>query len=119
MRILVVDDSAVTRAMIADFLQMTGHEVVGEAENMAQALEAHAARKPELITLDLSLGEENGFDVLLALRRADKAVKVLIVSANTQQEIYDELLKEGANGILTKPFSVAELAAAVEKTAAV
>lgn len=117
LRILIVDDSPVTRAMISDFLQMVGHQVVAEAENMTQALQAREAHKPELITLDLSLGAEDGFDVLRAVRKLDAAVKVLIVSANTQQEIYDDLMKEGANGILVKPFSVADLAAAVDKAA--
>ncbi len=50
---LIVDDSPVTRAMIGEFLQMSGHTVAGEAENLAQAVAAYDAHKPELVTLDL------------------------------------------------------------------
>jgi CheY-like chemotaxis protein len=118
LKIVVVDDSPVTRTMITDFLQMVGHTVVAEAEDTAQTLGAREKYQPDLITLDLSLGKEDGFAVLKAIRQVDAKVKVLIISANTQQEIYDQLLAEGATGFLTKPFSVAELAAAVDKAAA-
>ncbi|MBI3552125.1 MAG: response regulator [Elusimicrobia bacterium] len=117
LRVLVVDDSAVTRTMIADFLTMTGHLVVGEAENQARTLELLEAYNPDLITLDLSMGQEDGFAVLKAVRRVDQKVKVVIVSANTQQEVYDQLMKDGATGFLMKPFSVADLSAAVSKAA--
>jgi two-component system chemotaxis response regulator CheY len=114
-KVLVVDDSEIARAMIGEFLLMNGHEVSGEAESMAQALAAYAAKRPDLVTLDLSMGEDDGFAVLKALRQSDAKARVLIVSANTQPEIYDDLLKEGAVGILPKPFTMADLVAAVAK----
>lgn len=117
-KVLVVDDSAIARMMISDFLLMSGHEVAGEAETLAQALAAYAAKRPDLVTLDLSMGEDDGFTVLKALRQADAKARVLIVSANTQQDIYDDLMKEGAAGFLPKPFSMADLVAAVAKAAA-
>jgi len=110
-----VDDSPITRAMIADFLQMSGHEVAGEAENMEQAITAYIAKKPDLVTLDLALGQDDGFTVLKALREIDPKARVLIVSANTQQDIYDQLLAQGAVGFMTKPFSLEDLTAAVKK----
>ena len=116
-RVLVVDDSAIARTMIGEFLMMSGHEVAGEAENMAQALAAYAAKRPDLVTLDLSMGEDDGFVVLKALRQSDAKARVLIVSANTQPEVYDDLMKEGAAGFLPKPFTIADLSAAVAKAA--
>jgi DNA-binding NarL/FixJ family response regulator len=56
--------------------------------------------------------------VLEALLQVDAKARVLIVSANTQQEIYDDLMKIGAKGFLTKPFKIDELSAAVEKAIA-
>jgi DNA-binding NarL/FixJ family response regulator len=114
-RVLVVDDSEIARTMIGDFLLMNGHEVAGEAETLEQAVSAYAAKRPDLVTLDLSMGETDGFEVLRAIRHADPKAKVLIVSANTQQDIYDDLLKEGASGFLAKPFTMADLVAAVTK----
>ena len=117
LKVLVVDDSPVTRTMIADFLVMGGHQVVGEADNLAQTLQLVTAQKPDVITLDLSMGEDDGFAVLKAVRQIDSRVTILIVSANTQQEVYDQLMQDGASGFLTKPFSVAELIMAVNKAA--
>ncbi len=101
-KIVVIDDSPITRAMISDFLLMNGHQVAAEAENLAQTLAAYNAHRPDLVTLDLSMGREDGFTILRALLAADAKVKVLIVSANTQPEIYDQLIKEGATGFIVK-----------------
>ena len=111
----MVDDSPITRAMISEFLLMGGHQVAGEAEDLAQTLAAYTAQRPDLVTLDLSMGREDGFTVLRALRAADPNAKVLIVSANTQPEIYEQLLAQGATGFVVKPFSIADLIAAVAK----
>lgn len=113
----MVDDSEIARTMIGEFLLMNGHEVAGEAENMAQALAQYAAKRPDLVTLDLSMGEDDGFTVLKALLETDAAVRVLIVSANTQPEIYDDLMQKGAKGFLPKPFTISDLGAAVAKAA--
>jgi two-component system chemotaxis response regulator CheY len=114
-RILLVDDSPITRAMIAKFLQMGGHEVVGEADNLAQALAAYRAQKPDLVTLDLSMGADDGFSVLKALKQTDPEARILIVSANTQRDVFDELVQQGAVGFLTKPFTMADIDGAVAK----
>ena len=117
-KVLVVDDSAIARTMIGEFLLMNGHEVAGEAESLAQALAAYSAKRPDLVTLDLSMGETDGFAVLKALKLADAKARVLIVSANTQPEIYDDLMKDGAAGFLPKPFTLADLVPAVAKAVA-
>jgi len=114
-KILIVDDCPITRAIIGDFLQLSGHQVAGEAENQAQALAAYAAQKPDLVTLDLSMGEEDGFAVLRALLAVDPKAKVVVVSANTQADIYEQLIAQGARGFVPKPFSADALASGVAK----
>lgn len=114
-KVLLVDDSEITRAMIAEFLQMGGHQIAGEAEGLAQAVAAYKADRPDLVTLDLSMGEDDGFTVLRALLDVDPTARVLIVSANTQQDIYDQLIQEGALGFIVKPFSFADISASVAK----
>lgn len=114
-KVLIVDDSPVTRAIISDFLELGGHRVAGEAETLAGAVAAYKTHRPDLVTLDLSMPEEDGFAVLKALREADPKAAVLIVSANTQQDIYDDLMRDGASGFLVKPFSMSDLLSAVAK----
>ncbi len=104
--------------MIAEFLQMGGHQIAAEADTLAKAVVAYREQRPDLVTLDLSMGEDDGFSVLRALLEEDPKARVLIVSANTQQEIYDQLLQDGARGFIVKPFSLAEITAAVSKALA-
>lgn len=109
LRVLVVDDNAIARALLGEMLENIGHTMVAEAENMAEALKTYQEHKPDLVTLDLSLTNENGIEVLKALRKLDSAAKILIVTSNAQKKIHDEVLAAGATGFLGKPFDRKDL----------
>ncbi len=118
MRVLIVDDSQVARVMFGDMVAGCGHQVVAEAESLDQALEAYRLHKPDLVTLDISMPQADGLTVLKALKQLDPAAKVLVVSGNSQQRVYDALMAAGACGFLTKPVLTAELQAALAKLSA-
>ena len=109
LRILIVDDSAVARSLLREFAECCGHEVVGEAENLPDTLAAYAAHKPDLVTLDLSLADTDGLSVLKELRASDPRARVLVISANIQQSVHDEVKAAGAAGFLSKPFTLADV----------
>lgn len=115
-RILIVDDNAPIRSMIRAMLERRGYQVVAEAKDMGEALKAYEHDKPDIVTLDLSLvnQEENGLAVLKALRRMDNNANVLVIAAGAQGKILDCLREAGAGGYLAKPFNYTELIAAVE-----
>lgn len=70
MRILIVEDEALIAAALADSLERAGHEVVGPASTLAEALALCEARPPELALLDIDLRDGgSGVDVARALRR--------------------------------------------------
>ncbi|KHF37031.1 Chemotaxis protein CheY [Paenibacillus sp. P1XP2] len=56
-RILIVDDAAFMRMMIRDILTKNGFEVVGEAQDGAQAIEKFKELRPDLITMDITMPE--------------------------------------------------------------
>lgn len=114
-RVLVVDDSPVLRIMLQEMLTGLGHQVVGEADNGADALKAYRELKPELVTLDVSLPDTDGLSVLANIRRADPNAKVLIVTGNDQKAIETKAASLKALGVLHKPFDSEELAALIEK----
>lgn len=114
MKILIVDDSPITRGMLRDMFELSGHEVVAEAETLSGALDAYRAHKPDLTTLDLSLVDVSGLDILKALRESDPKARVMIVSGNGQKRVLDAAKAAGAEGFLAKPFNVDELLAAVK-----
>lgn len=114
-RILVVDDSPVLRIMLSEMLQALGHEVVGDAENVADGIKAYRELKPDLVTLDVSLPDGNGIDMLKQLRRIDPKVKALIVTGNDQKSMEARALALNALGVLHKPFDTEELGALIQR----
>ncbi len=105
MRILLVDDNALTRYTIKSLLDKLGHEVVAEAEDGAGAVKFFTEMKPDLVFLDLILPGRSGVEILDDLRAVDPAARVVIVTAVEQDEIDRRLSKTGVSAILRKPFS--------------
>ena len=115
LRILVVDDSVVTRSLIQEFAECFGHAVVAEAATLPDAVAAFKEHKPDLVTLDLSRADGDGLTVLKALRGLDPKARVLVVSGNVQQAVHDEVQGAGAAGFLSKPFTLDELGRALTR----
>lgn len=66
-KILIVDDSALTRKMLKSILTKTEHEVI-EASGGMEAIKLYSAERPDLVFLDLVMKDMHGFDVLKKLR---------------------------------------------------
>lgn len=116
---MVADDSAVMRRLVADALRRGDDiEVVADAADGASALEACRAHRPDVLTLDLSMPNTNGLEVLAALRASRSPVRVVVVSSfsATLVERALDVLDAGATDLVAKPKlggSLEEFAAAV------
>jgi two-component system, NtrC family, response regulator AtoC len=113
-RILVVDDEKLIRWSVGERLQRGGYEVIS-AESGEEALEAIAARSPDLMLLDVRLP---GIDGLVTLQRTlaqAPEVAVIMMSAHSTVDIAVEAMKHGAIDFLVKPFPFQALDAAVER----
>ncbi len=111
MKVLVVDDNALIRSMVKDFLTDMGHEVVGEADNGNDAIKLFAATRPELVLLDLIMPGKNGIETLKEIKAIDRGARVVMVTAVQQDSVSKDLLSKGAAAILNKPFMYSELEA--------
>ncbi|HAH07669.1 MAG TPA: two-component system response regulator [Elusimicrobia bacterium] len=111
LRVLIVDDADMYRLILQEMVREMGHEPVGEAETGEQALERFKALKPDLVTLDLSLPDMDGFAVLREIRRANPRANVVMISGNDQDRIVAQARTLGALGLLVKPVDQAKLAA--------
>jgi two-component system chemotaxis response regulator CheY len=116
-RILIVDDSPVLRVMLTEMLTSIGHEIVGEADCVKAGLAAYIEKKPDLVTLDVSLPDGNGLDLLQMIRRHDPNARAVMVTGNDQQTLEKRALALKALGVLHKPFDVEELVALIQKVA--
>ncbi|WP_375465717.1 response regulator [uncultured Methylobacterium sp.] len=102
LRILVVEDEALILMQIEMMLEDTGHVVVGTATTASEAIALIHATQPELVLIDLRLGDgSSGVDVARVVR-AVGGITTAFMTANARQ-LSDEL--EGAVAVITKPFS--------------
>ena len=112
--ILVVDDSGFARKTLRHMLESAGH-TVDEAQNGTDALRHYASRPPDIVLLDMVMGEMNGLEALTKLRQMDPHAKVLVATADIQASTSREAKAAGASGMLNKPFQKDELLDAVTK----
>jgi len=99
-RILVVEDHPLVRDGIRSLLELDGRSVCGEAENRAEALALLAETRPDLIMVDISLGLENGLDLIRSL--AEPHPPVLVYSMHEDWLHVRQAFQAGALGYVTK-----------------
>jgi DNA-binding NarL/FixJ family response regulator len=116
-RVMVVDDHPMWRDAVARDLAEAGHEVVATATDGAQALRVFGAARPDVVVVDLQLPDISGVEVTSALRAADPAVRVLVLSASGEQQDVLDAVKAGAAGYLLKSAARQEFLDAVRRTA--
>ncbi|MBH5316631.1 response regulator [Paenibacillus sp. GSMTC-2017] len=115
-RILIVDDAAFMRMMIRDILTKNGYEVVGEAQDGAQAIEKYKELKPDLITMDITMPEMDGISALKEIKKIDASAKVIMCSAMGQQAMVIDAIQAGAKDFIVKPFQADRVIEAIKKT---
>ncbi|MGB7922538.1 MAG: response regulator transcription factor [Pyrinomonadaceae bacterium] len=115
-RILLVDDHKLIREGLREFIQTRqGMEVVGDVGNRADAIEAAAREQPDIIVLDLDLGEDSGLDVLPELLHVARSASVIILTGMRDAEKRDRAMELGAKGVVLKENGAMELLNAIEK----
>jgi DNA-binding NarL/FixJ family response regulator len=118
-RVLVVEDHPLLRSVIRIACEQTpGLEMVGELDDASSALEACRELAPDVILLDLSLpGEFQGLDLARAIRNEGLPVRILVLTARTDQEALFESVIIGVEGYLEKASGVRVIADALTRVA--
>lgn len=104
-RILIVDDAAFMRKIIADILTKNGYEVAGEAENGEEAIKKYKELKPDLVTMDITMVGMSGLEALESIMEIDPSAKVVMCTAMSQQAIVIRAIQSGAKDFVVKPFN--------------
>jgi len=111
-RVLVVDDEENVAHLVASALRFDGFETI-TADTGSRALAAVAEHSPDLVVLDVMLGDLDGMEVLRRLRTGGCDVPVVFLTARDAGEHRVDGLRAGADDYVVKPFSVEELLARV------
>lgn len=115
-KVLIVDDAAFMRMMIKDILVKNGFDVVGEAENGAQAVEKYKETSPDLVTMDITMPEMDGITALKEIKQIDAQAKIIMCSAMGQQSMVIDAIQAGAKDFIVKPFQADRVLEAINKT---
>jgi DNA-binding response OmpR family regulator len=108
-RVIVVDDDTAMQHMLANHLEQYNMQVVSAAQKQ-EVTRQFAAGEPDLVLLDVRVGEENGFDLLREIRSRSE-VPAIVITGHQHDEIDRVVgLELGADDYVTEPFGLRELA---------
>lgn len=118
-RVLVVDDHAVLRRGLVDIINdADGLVVCGEASSAREAHDGVRTLKPDVVTVDVTLGEESGFDLVERILLAPSAPRVLMLSGHDEPQFVERARSVGAAGYLDKSRVSSTFVRALRRVAA-
>jgi DNA-binding response OmpR family regulator len=110
--VLVVDDEPLIVDILTDFLSAQGYEVVG-AHGAADAFTMMEVSPPDVLLLDIALPLVDGMTALRRVRALYPDLRVVMVTANADEEVARDALRRGAFDYVVKPFDFEYLARVV------
>jgi CheY-like chemotaxis protein len=112
--ILVIDDDARDRELLAAVLEERGYEVV-LAENGGTGLILCHRQDPDAVVLDLNMPKIDGRSLLRQLRTLHPSLPVVVFSGHATEEVEQEVLNQGATAFIQKGFSLPQLGLALQE----
>lgn len=113
-RLYLVDDHQLMREGLRALLEARGHTVVGESSDPTEALADLLRLRPDVLLLDLHLGERSGFELLAELQRRRLPTRCVILTMSAQPRHVAEALRMGACGYVLKGSAGSDLMSAIE-----
>ncbi len=118
-RVLVVDDAKIMRMSIKNMLTDLGHKVIGEASSGYSAVQEYMQLKPDLVTMDITMPQENdvvdGIEAVKKIIEFDKAAKIVMITSHGEQEKVIKAIQSGATNYLLKPLKKERLKEVLDK----
>ena len=107
MKVVVVDDSMLVRLQLKKFFEEEmNFDVVGLGADGNAAIKLYNEHKPDLITIDLTMPNKDGFEALQEIIEADTNARILICSAIKDPAKVTQTLEAGARGYIKKPLQL-------------
>lgn len=117
MKLLIIDDHQIVREGIANLAKREGLEVVGEACNKEEAIALIAATSPDVITVDLSLPDGSGLEIVKFARKNDQKMGIVVISILDDDSNLIACMNAGASGFVSKTSTLDDILAAIQSSA--
>lgn len=114
-KVLIVDDASFMRMSLRTMLQRNGFEVVGEAENGKTAISKYKQFNPNIVTLDITMPDMDGIEVLKEIKKFDSKAKIVMITAMGQESMVRKSILSGAKSFIVKPFKEEQLIETLNK----
>ena len=103
-RALVVDDTSIMRMIVSKIMRENSYDVT-EATNGAEAIQTYFKWKPDIVIMDLTMDGIDGTTAIRGILQVDPNARIVVCSSTSDAHIVVNLLKLGAKGYVTKPFT--------------
>ena len=114
MKILVAEDEALMLKTIELKLKKEGHEVIACGDGK-QAIQKITEEQPDLVITDMMLPYASGLEIVQEVKKSEKKIIVIVLSAMGQERTVEEAFALGADDYVTKPFSLSELSMRIKR----
>jgi response regulator NasT len=113
LRIVVAEDEALIRLDLAEMLQESGYEVVGQASNGEQAVELARELTPDLLIMDVKMPVLDGISAAEQISK-ERIAPVVMLTAFSQKELVERARDAGVMAYIVKPFNASDLGPAID-----
>ncbi len=107
--IVIADDHPLMLRGLSDFLTSKGFNIIGSAEDGNTAYNLIVKLKPEIAILDIRMPYKTGLEIAEACQKNNLETKVILITFDKEEEVYDEALKHGVFGYILKEFAIEEI----------
>lgn len=114
-KVLICDDSILSRKKMKDFLIAAGCKEVLEAADGEMAVEMYKANKPEVVFMDIVMPKKDGIGAVKDIMAFDESAKIIMASSVGTQTLLKDALKAGAMDFLQKPINNDSLLEVINK----
>jgi two-component system chemotaxis response regulator CheY len=109
LKFIVIDDSMLTIKKLSSYLEAIGHEVIGSARTGAEALDLYREKKPDFVTMDITMPEVNGIDATKNILAEFPDANIIMVTSHGQEKMVIDAIESGAKGYILKPIKKEKL----------
>lgn len=118
LKVVVVDNNAISRDLLSTILLNGGHDVIGGSNNSSAGLAKVIKLHPQVVCIDIGVADSDGdgMEMLDILREALPKVLLFLVSGKISEETVQSALQHGVHGFIVKPFNTVTVLATIRNS---